>query len=203
MCFSMTSVAWTYSAYYRSNREVSHRELKEDIQFMVLGLYFLTAVCCLVPRYMSLTLFVVYFLKFFIGPIVVGGIAVIHIGLLLLYISVALKPALRGTVNWCGGKALYYIFFAYVNFFLFMNLGGNPKKEMYFRYGIIYIENILLSVILLVFKWDLLYLDIFLGVWLPLMLHTILLHLFYRYFHPKTGKYKDVNCTKTLLCGLV
>ena len=194
----MVSIAWAYSAYYRSNREVSNEDNKEDICNFVLIVYFLAATCCLIPRFVSGALFAAEFKSNNRWLLAAGSIGLAHILFLFLYICIKLKPKLEGTAHNLFVKLLYYFFFAYVNFFLFMNLGGrgSPKMkfEMYLRYGIIYFENILLSIPLIIYKSSSSQVFPMLGVVLvSSILHCVLLNVFYRLLHPRTGRYKNFD----------
>lgn len=194
---SVFNIAWSYSSYYRSNREVAG-EYIEDINFIVLSVYFLAAVGCLASRFFSCTLFVVIYRKDLVWMLIFSIVLVGHFISMLIYISCWLKPYLKGTVNNRLGHFAYHLLFSYVAMFLFMNLGGERssnkmKKQLLIRYGIIHFETLLLSVRLLTSGFQNIHLYIIYGVVVPIIIHIILLLLFYGFFHPKTGKYKEIN----------
>lgn len=202
---SLVSVAWAYSSYYRSNREVSNQDNLEDILWLPFTIYFFSSICCLVSRFVSGTLFAAEFKSDGLWLLVGGIIAFVHITFLLLYICLKLKPKLEGTAHNLCGKFVYYVLFAYVNFFLFMNLGGrgssNMKYEMALRYGIIYFENIVLCVVILINKSDnFLVIPMVCVVFVSSVFHFVFLVIFYKLLHPKTGRYKDRTFNIMSLC---
>lgn len=183
---SWASIAWTYSAYYRCNREIESGE--QDLKFIGFVVFFVSVLSSLAARVICVVLFLVYF-KAWIGCLVLG----VHFIVMLLWIVFREKPKLDGTSPWKLGKCLYYVFFAYVSLLCFLNLRDSPTKlRMLAFYVLIYIENLVMAALaffaIYVSDTGNEKLCNLLALPVGFVLHISLLITYYQIFHPKTGK---------------
>ena len=179
---SWVSIAWTYAAYYRSNREVLAG--KQDVKKAGFAFFFCSVLASLAARFICTALFLVNYYKW------VGGICIfVHFFVMLLWICIKERPKLEGAIACTSGRFLYYIFFAYVSILCFTNLShGRTRKRMVVFLAVIYIENAVMAILSYLRikaetgsgKENHLYV-------LPVgfILHVVLLLIYYRCFHPK------------------
>lgn len=178
---SLISIAWTYSAYYRSNKEAIHRQ--QNVSFLGFLLLFLSVVASLSARVICIVLFLVNF-NIWIGISILIG----HFIAMFVWIALWQMPLLEGLTTKIYVRVLYYVFFAYVSMICFINLKNTPARwRIMFFYGIVYAENLIMAVLLHRQKpgddvTEMVYV-LSLG-WLG---HIVFLSLYYSILHPKTG----------------
>ncbi|WAQ96358.1 XKR4-like protein [Mya arenaria] len=204
---SALSISWSYSAYYRCNR--ANINNTEDVKLIPLLIYFLSVASCIVPRFISFVFFAVYFEL--VGLITVFGLIGIHLAVGLVVISLKVKPELKGTAEHLIVRWLCYAFFAYVKFFLFLNLEHhqlsqtdrkketsirrnwfekkNSKKRMILLYALIHLENWILATILVFCRRELMADGSFVLILVPIgtLVQLICLSSYYYCFHTTTG----------------
>lgn len=180
---SWISIAWTYAAYYRCNREALKGE--QDVNIIGLLFFFCSVLSALAARYVCTTLFLVYF-DLLIGLVCIA----IHFVIMMLWIFIKERPKLEGTAFTAFGRYLFYIFFAYVCILCFMNLNDTRARiRMTIFYILIYVENVIMAALA---SWKmsetgsekLMHLVI-----LPVgfIVHVVLLVNYYKCLHPQTG----------------
>ncbi|XP_053379282.1 uncharacterized protein LOC123538414 [Mercenaria mercenaria] len=183
---SWASIAWTYSAYYKCNREVLVG--KQDIKITGFAIFFMSVLSALAARVISVVLFLIYF-KTWIGIFVLS----VHVIYMLLWIIFKEKPTLEGTTSSKFGKYMYCIFFAYVSLLCFLNLRNSKARfRMAAFYLLIYIENFTFAVLSFykMYTSEVRNDKLLNLIALPVgfVLHVFLLVLYYQIFHPKTGR---------------
>ncbi|XP_052785974.1 XK-related protein 6-like isoform X2 [Mya arenaria] len=200
---SALSITWSYSAYYRCNG--ANVNNKEDVKLIPFLIYILSVVSCIVPRFISFVLFAVYFET--AGKITVLGVFGIHVFVGFLVIAAKVKPKLNGTVEYLVFRWLFYAFFAYVTFFLFLNLEHHrisetsndeeannirnwfeekkTKRMMILLYAFIHLENLILASLLVSCRLDLMADGFFvlIVVLIGAVVQLICVSSYYYFFH--------------------
>ncbi|XP_052788992.1 XK-related protein 6-like [Mya arenaria] len=216
---SALSITWSYSAYYRSNR--ANLKNTEDVQLIPFLIYLVSVASCIVPRFISFVFFAVYFKT--VGLITVLGIFGIHVVVGFIVIALIVKPELKGTAEHPMFRWLYYAFFAYVKFFLFLNLehhalsqadkeeektirrnwfeGKKTRTRMLLLYALIHLENLILATILVSCRLDLMADGFFvlIVVIIGALVQLICLSSYYFCFH-RNRPGKCVGCLKSSSC---
>jgi hypothetical protein len=195
---SWINIAWTYAAYYRSNREVIAG--KQDVKFLGFAFFFCSVLSALAARFICTTLFLVNYYTW------IGGLCLfVHFFVMFLWIKFKERPALEGTISetWFCGRFLYYVFFAYVSILCFMNLNNTKaRKRMIVFYVVIYIENTLMAVFsfLKITENEIGTYKVEHLLVLPVgfILHVILLLIYYLFLHPKR---LCNNCKSSCVCN--
>lgn len=190
---SWISIAWTYAAYYRCNREALAG--RQDVNVIGFVTFFLSVLAALAARVMCVVLFLVYF-RPWIGAVLLS----VHFTLMLLWIRLREKPTFEGTTSSSGGRFLYCVFFSYVSLLCFVNLQPTQARyRMILFYLIVYIENFIIAGFTL---HTLINLETesniafnLLALPLGLVCHVVLLVLYYLTLHPKTGRCFKQNLT--------
>lgn len=189
---SWASIAWTYSAYYRCNRESVHG--KQDLNSIGFTIFIVSVLSALAARVICVVLFLVYF-PTWIGCVVLA----IHFIVALLWIVFREDPELKGTISWKVAKYLYCAFFAYVSLLCFLNLRNNRAKlRMIAFYLLIYTENFIMAAFtfhkIYVSQTDFEKLYNFIALPVGFILHISFLVIYYQIFHPKTGTLNKNIC---------
>lgn len=188
---SWASIAWTYAAYYRCNREALKG--KEDVTFVGFAFFFTAFLAALAVRVICIVLFFVHpGLKY--GAIPVG----VHFIAMFIWIACKEKPPLVGTTTHACGRYLYYVFFAYVCILGFMNLQDTKARvRITLFYLLMYVESFALAAAPLYrmsesdnFKFSIHLAIIVVGC----IVHVILLTNYYLLLHPTSGQ--CYNCER-------